>query len=141
MRMVAAKPFSAAAAPHKPHQQQRRVVCSAAEPQAAKAAGRMTYRPESYAELVQDATNSVLAAIADGIQLMEVEFPAVPANIDGGFWMVGCVWCGVAVRGAVVAGGRVSVVWCNCHSAMHTASLLLLTLKPQPDAWRHPDVV
>lgn len=60
-------------------------TCSA-EPQAAKelkAAGRMTYRPESYAVLVQDVANSVLAAIEDGIKLMEVEFPAVPANIDG----------------------------------------------------------
>lgn len=42
----------------------------------------MTYRPESYAELVKDATNSVVAAIEDGITLMEVEFPAVPANIE-----------------------------------------------------------
>jgi hypothetical protein len=61
-------------------------TCSAAEPQAAKqerTAGRMTYRPESYAELVKDATNSVVAAIEDGITLMEVEFPAVPANIEG----------------------------------------------------------
>jgi len=60
-------------------------TCSA-EPQAAKeakAAGRMTYRPESYAVLVQDVATSVLAAIEDGIKLMEVEFPAVPANIDG----------------------------------------------------------
>jgi hypothetical protein len=43
----------------------------------------MTYRPASYTELVQDATNSILSAIDDGITLMEVEFPAVPANIDG----------------------------------------------------------
>lgn len=43
----------------------------------------MTYRPESYAELVKDATNSVMAAIENGVNLMEVEFPAVPANIDG----------------------------------------------------------
>lgn len=43
----------------------------------------MTYRPESYAELVKDATKSVLAAIEDGVTLMEVEFPALPANIEG----------------------------------------------------------
>jgi hypothetical protein len=43
----------------------------------------MTYRPESYAEMVQDATNAVTVAIQDGIQLMEVEFPAVPVSIDG----------------------------------------------------------
>ena len=69
----------------------RQTAVNAAEPQAAKeakAAGRMTYRPESYAELVKDATNSVIAAIEDGITLMEVEFPAVPANIDG---ECGCV--------------------------------------------------
>eukprot|EP00775_Hariotina_reticulata_P012638 gene12638-12767_t len=42
----------------------------------------MTYKPQSYAELVQDATKSVLAAIEDGVKLMEVEFPAIPTNID-----------------------------------------------------------
>ncbi|KAF8067228.1 LPA3 [Scenedesmus sp. PABB004] len=48
----------------------------------ARGAGRMTYRPASYSELVQDASRAVLAAIADGVALMEVEFPAVPTNID-----------------------------------------------------------
>lgn len=43
----------------------------------------MTYRPQSYAELVQDASKAVLSAIGDGVKLMEVEFPAVPVNIDG----------------------------------------------------------
>lgn len=43
----------------------------------------MTYRPESYAEMVQDAARSVSAAIADGITRMEVEFPPVPVNVDG----------------------------------------------------------
>ena len=63
--------------------QQQSVRCTA-EPREARAAGRMTYRPQSYAELVQDASKSVLAALEDGIKLMEVEFPAVPVNIDGG---------------------------------------------------------
>jgi hypothetical protein len=53
----------------------------------------MTYRPESYAELVQDATKSVMAAIQDGINLMEVEFPAVPANIDGEYRQRQTVCC------------------------------------------------
>lgn len=44
----------------------------------------MTYRPQSYAELVEDASRAVLSALDDGINLMEVEFPAVPVNIDGG---------------------------------------------------------
>lgn len=57
--------------------------CQAAEPApAAEAAGRDRYRPQSYSELVEDASKSVLAAIEDGINLMEVEFPAVPTNID-----------------------------------------------------------
>jgi hypothetical protein len=65
-------------------QHQRTVRCQAAEPApAAKAAGRDRYRPQSYSELVEDASKSVLAAIEDGINLMEVEFPAVPTNIDG----------------------------------------------------------
>lgn len=62
------------------------VRCTAGAKEA-PAAGRMTYRPQSYAELVQDASKSVLAALEDGIKLMEVEFPAVPVNIDGG-----CIW-------------------------------------------------
>eukprot|EP00878_Enallax_costatus_P031465 GHUV01034410.1.p1 GENE.GHUV01034410.1~~GHUV01034410.1.p1 ORF type:complete len:220 (+),score=38.50 GHUV01034410.1:158-817(+) len=61
--------------------QQQSVRCTA-EPKEARAAGRMTYRPQSYAELVADASKSVLAALEDGIKLMEVEFPAVPVNID-----------------------------------------------------------
>jgi hypothetical protein len=76
------RPFTSASV----RSRQRLTTACSAEPQAAKqekAAGRMTYRPESYAELVQDATKSVMAAIQDGINLMEVEFPAVPANIDG----------------------------------------------------------
>jgi hypothetical protein len=51
----------------------------------------MTYRPQSYAELVQDATKSVLTAIEDGIKLMEVEFPAIPTNIDGGHHASLCI--------------------------------------------------
>lgn len=65
-------------------QQQRTVRCQAAEPApAAKAVGRDRYRPSSYSELVADASKSVMAAINDGVDLMEVEFPAVPTNIDG----------------------------------------------------------
>ncbi|KAF6264893.1 hypothetical protein COO60DRAFT_1481321 [Scenedesmus sp. NREL 46B-D3] len=64
-------------------QQQQSVRCQAAEPApAAKAVGRDRYRPQSYSELVADASKAVMAAIEDGISLMEVEFPAVPTNID-----------------------------------------------------------
>jgi len=76
-------PTTSSSSRRHPHSRQQHVhvVCQA---EAARAAGRMTYRPQSYAELVQDATKSVLTAIEDGIQLMEVEFPAIPTNIDGG---------------------------------------------------------
>ncbi|CAL5219520.1 g1367 [Coccomyxa viridis] len=45
--------------------------------------GRQTYRPASFQVLVQDATNAVKAAVADGLTRLEVEFPALPGNIDG----------------------------------------------------------
>ncbi|KXZ56733.1 hypothetical protein GPECTOR_1g660 [Gonium pectorale] len=48
-----------------------------------KSAGRMTYKPLSYGEMVNDAVESVMAAVADGVQWMEVEFPALPTNVDG----------------------------------------------------------
>lgn len=48
-----------------------------------RAPGRQTYRPSSFQELVNDATASVRAAIEDGLTRLEVEFPALPGNIDG----------------------------------------------------------
>ncbi len=48
-----------------------------------RAKGRQTYRPASFQVLVQDATNAVKAAVADGLTRLEVEFPALPGNIDG----------------------------------------------------------
>lgn len=45
--------------------------------------GRQTYRPASFQVLVQDATNAVKAAVKDGLTRLEVEFPALPGNIDG----------------------------------------------------------
>lgn len=47
-----------------------------------KRAGRSTYRPSSYSELVQDAVGAVTAAMGDGLNRLEVEFPAV-SNVDG----------------------------------------------------------
>ncbi|PSC74905.1 LOW PSII ACCUMULATION chloroplastic [Micractinium conductrix] len=47
-----------------------------------KRAGRATYRPSTYTELVQDAVTAVAAAVADGETRLEVEFPAV-SNVDG----------------------------------------------------------
>lgn len=77
----------------------------------------MTYRPESYAELVKDATKSVLAAIEDGVTLMEVEFPAVPANIEGESSGVGCgAACGHP-RQPPSKGSDVS------HPQLHTSQL------------------
>ncbi|GLI69007.1 hypothetical protein VaNZ11_013545 [Volvox africanus] len=48
-----------------------------------KSAGRMTYKPLSYGELVNDAVESVMSAIGDGLKWLEVEFPALPTNVDG----------------------------------------------------------
>ncbi|GLC38956.1 hypothetical protein PLESTB_000465400 [Pleodorina starrii] len=48
-----------------------------------KSAGRMTYKPLSYGEMVNDAVESVMAAIGDGVKWLEVEFPALPTNVDG----------------------------------------------------------
>lgn len=45
-------------------------------------AGRSTYRPSSYTELVDDAVASIVFAVQDDVKRMEVEFPAV-SNVDG----------------------------------------------------------
>jgi len=45
-------------------------------------AGRSTYRPDSYNELVNDAVQSILLGIGDGLSRMEVEFPSV-SGVDG----------------------------------------------------------
>ena len=45
-------------------------------------AGRSTYRPSSYTELIDDAVASIVFGIEDGLKRMEVEFPAV-SNVDG----------------------------------------------------------
>lgn len=45
-------------------------------------AGRSTYRPNSYTEIVDDAVASIVYAIEDKINRMEVEFPAV-SETDG----------------------------------------------------------
>ncbi|PNW85398.1 hypothetical protein CHLRE_03g184550v5 [Chlamydomonas reinhardtii] len=42
----------------------------------------MTYKPLSYGEMVNDAVDAVSNAINDGLKLLEVEFPALPTNID-----------------------------------------------------------
>ena len=59
-----------------------------------KRAGRSTYRPNSYSELVNDAVEAVVAAVGDGVTRMEVEFPAV-SEVDG-VWPVfrgAGLWC------------------------------------------------
>eukprot|EP00191_Tetraselmis_sp_GSL018_P000570 CAMPEP_0177597688 /NCGR_PEP_ID=MMETSP0419_2-20121207/11862_1 /TAXON_ID=582737 /ORGANISM="Tetraselmis sp., Strain GSL018" /LENGTH=317 /DNA_ID=CAMNT_0019089909 /DNA_START=328 /DNA_END=1281 /DNA_ORIENTATION=- len=43
----------------------------------------MTYRPESFDELVEDACNSIQAGFQDGLKYMEVEFPPLPGQVDG----------------------------------------------------------
>ncbi|EFJ52145.1 hypothetical protein VOLCADRAFT_103166 [Volvox carteri f. nagariensis] len=48
-----------------------------------KRSGRMTYKPLSYGEMVNDAVDSVVSAIGDNLKWLEVEFPALPTNVDG----------------------------------------------------------
>jgi hypothetical protein len=43
----------------------------------------MTYRPESYSELVTDAAGALLAGVQSGLKRMEVEFPPIPTTVDG----------------------------------------------------------
>lgn len=82
---AAAAPAAAAAA----FQPRRVLMRAAAEASsdaggaAPSAAGRMTYRPESYAELVADAAGALAAGVAAGLTRMEVEFPPIPTNVDG----------------------------------------------------------
>ena len=47
-------------------------------------AGRTTYRPSSYSELLGDAVEAIRVGLENGLTKMEVEFPAV-ANMDGEF--------------------------------------------------------
>jgi len=42
----------------------------------------MIYRPQSFQEIVTDASRAVLKAIGDGVTRMEVEFPPIPTSID-----------------------------------------------------------
>lgn len=53
---------------------------AAASTGSAKDAGRDTYKPRSFKELVNDAAVSVIAALADGETRMEVEFPVLPGQ-------------------------------------------------------------
>lgn len=88
----AAAPLATRAARRAALQQARRRRCAAAAeadsaaaavPSAPSAPGRMTYRPESYNELVGDAAAALLKGVEAGLTRMEVEFPPIPTNIDG----------------------------------------------------------
>ncbi len=69
-----------------PHPLQRRATAARAQTEQKgetdKRAGRSTYRPTTYTELVEDAVVAVAAAVDDGLKRLEVEFPAV-SNVDG----------------------------------------------------------
>ena len=45
-----------------------------------KSAGRSTYRPASFKELVEDAASSVIEALGEGSTRLEVEFPVLPGQ-------------------------------------------------------------
>jgi hypothetical protein len=51
-------------------------------PAATRGSGRMTYRPETYQEMVGDASVAVLEAMKDGYTRLEVEFPPIPTRVD-----------------------------------------------------------
>ena len=84
-----AAPLATCPAARTPLPLRRRRCAAAAEADSAAAApapsapGRMTYRPESYAELVSDAAAAMLNGIEAGVKRMEVEFPPIPTNVDG----------------------------------------------------------
>ena len=46
----------------------------------ARGAGRDTYRPASFKILIDDAANSLLAALEDGYNRLEVDFPVGPTD-------------------------------------------------------------
>lgn len=48
-----------------------------------KGAGRMTYRPQTFMDLITDVVGSIAAAVADGENRLEVEFPPLAGNADG----------------------------------------------------------
>eukprot|EP00983_Pelagomonas_calceolata_P000122 3875-Pelagomonas_calceolata.AAC.1 len=52
------------------------------QPSTKSAGGRMTYRPQSFEEMVDDAAGSVKEGIAAGLTRMEVEFPPLPTQLD-----------------------------------------------------------
>ena len=63
------------------NQQQQEAASSSDAKDVDKQAGRQTYRPNSYSELLNDAVEAVSAAVKNGEIRLEVEFPAV--NVDG----------------------------------------------------------
>lgn len=70
----------------KPAARRLRVVAAAApvakDNKVPDRSGRMTYRPNSFGEMVEDAARSISAGLKDGCKAMEVEFPPVPTKID-----------------------------------------------------------
>lgn len=49
---------------------------------ASKLAGRSTYQPASFDEMVTDASNACVEAIKAGLSQLEVEFPPLPSSVD-----------------------------------------------------------
>lgn len=87
-RRAAAPRHSAAPrrAPRVPHAPARAQAAKPASGDAAAPpgkAGRMSYKPASYQVIVEDSARALLAAMADGERLLEVEFPPLPASKDG----------------------------------------------------------
>eukprot|EP00210_Caulerpa_lentillifera_P004340 g4139.t1 len=58
-------------------------VNSTSEGRESREAGRMTYQPDSFNDLLEDACSAVEAAIDDGQIRLEVEFPPLPSSISG----------------------------------------------------------
>lgn len=97
----------------KPAQQQEAATPAAP---ADRTKGRMTYRPASFGEMVSDAILCVKDALKDGITRLEVEFPPVPTQLDGGWgeWTMGHG----KIHGTVLCCARVHVAKDTCLFAV-----------------------
>lgn len=80
---VICKPRVKALVSRTPRSSTRRVSRCLRDGRESREAGRMTYQPDSFDDLLQDACAAVEAAIDDGQKRMEVEFPPLPSSVSG----------------------------------------------------------
>jgi hypothetical protein len=107
---------------------------AAGTPSSSKAAGkgRMTYKPNSYNEIVADAVRALQAAIADGERLVEIEFPPLPSSKDGA--RRACV----SQRAALRARRPCLRLWLRAHPPATTPPGALMRPLPRAQPTRAP---